>query len=192
MKKIPLLLLALHLVTTSLFSFELKKGDVILEKFNPPPTYWEIPEGSCGEACIWSISQFFKINISQKEINKQKEILAFEATKICHGEAAAIDSLERAKNMFSGFVDVGLLPEKTVRFNAQEIKDGKKLIEILRETELCESGGEAKRLIKGGGVKVDDEKIEDENLLIKFAANQPFLKVALGKKKLFKINIIRA
>ncbi len=69
MKKIPLLLLALHLVTTSLFSFELKKGDVILEKFNPPPTYWEIPEGSCGEACIWSISQFFKINISQKEIN---------------------------------------------------------------------------------------------------------------------------
>jgi ABC-type bacteriocin/lantibiotic exporter with double-glycine peptidase domain len=69
MKKINLLFLALCLVTTSLFSFEKKEGDVILEKFNPPDTYWEVPEGSCGEACLWSVSQFFKINISQKEIN---------------------------------------------------------------------------------------------------------------------------
>jgi len=128
--------------------------------------------------------------ISKQEINKQKEILAFEATKICHGEAAAIASFEQVKNIFSGFVDVSLLPEKTIKFNAEEIKNGKKLIEILRETELCESGGEAKRLIKGGGVKVDDEKVDDENLIIKFDSTQPFFKVALGKKKFFKINIL--
>ncbi len=41
-----------------------------------------------------------------------------------------------------------VLPEKTIKFTAEEIKNGKKLIEILRETELCESGGESKRLIK--------------------------------------------
>ncbi len=128
--------------------------------------------------------------VEQKEINKQKEILAFETTKMCHGEAAAIASFEQAKNMFSGFVDISLLPEKSVKFTEEEIKNGKKLIEILRETELCESGGEAKRLIKGGGVKVDDVKIEDENLLIKFNADQPFFKVALGKKKIFKINLV--
>ena len=127
--------------------------------------------------------------ISQQEINQQKEILASEATKMCHGEAAAIASFERAKNMFSGFIDINLLPEKSIKFNEEEIKNGKKLIEILRETELCESGGEAKRLIKGGGVKVDDEKIDDENLIIKFDSAQPFFKVALGKKKFFKINI---
>ncbi len=128
--------------------------------------------------------------IEGQEINRQKEILAFEATKMCHGEKAAIASFEQAKNMFSSFVDVGLLPEKTIKFNEEEIKNGKKLIEILRETELCESGGEAKRLIKGGGVKVDDEKIDDENLLIKFDSDKPFFKVALGKKKIFKVNII--
>jgi len=41
-----------------------------------------------------------------------------------------------------------LLPEKTIKFTAEEIKNGKKLIEILRETELCKSGGESKRLTK--------------------------------------------
>ena len=128
--------------------------------------------------------------IEQQEINKQKEILAFETTKMCHGEAAAIASFEQAKNMFSGVIDINLLPEKSVKFNDEEIKNGKKLIDILRETELCESGGESKRLIKGGGVKVDDLKVDDENLLIKFDSTQPFFKVALGKKKLFKINIL--
>ncbi len=79
--------------------------------------------------------------------------------------------------------------KKTIKFNEEEIKNGKKLIEILRETELCESGGEAKRLIKGGGMKVDDEKIDDENLLIKFDSDKSFFKVALGKKKISKINV---
>lgn len=128
--------------------------------------------------------------IEQKEINIKKEILAFEATKICHGESAASASLEQARNMFSGFVDVNLLPEKTVKFSAEEIKNGKKLTEILRETELCESGGEAKRLIKGGGVKIDDEKVEDENQLITFDSKKPFFKISLGKKKFFKINLV--
>ena len=128
--------------------------------------------------------------IEKEEINKQKEILAFETTQMCHGEAAAIASFEQAKNMFSGFVDISLLPEKSVKFSDEEIKNGKKLIDILRETELCESGGEAKRLIKGGGVKVDDIKVDDENLLIKFDSTQPFFKVALVKKKIFKINIV--
>lgn len=127
--------------------------------------------------------------ITQDEINKQKEILAFEATRICHGEAMAIDSYEQAKNMFSGFIDINLLPTKSIKFSEEEIKNGKKLIEILRETGLCESGGEAKRLIKGGGIKIDDEKVADENLIIKFASDQPFFKVALGKKKVFKVNI---
>jgi len=127
--------------------------------------------------------------IEGQEINKQKEILAYEATKICHGEAEAVASLEQAKNMFSGFVDISLLPEKEIKFSDEEIKNGKKLIEILRETELCESGGEAKRLIKGGGVKVDDNKVDDENLLIKFNSDQPFFKVSLGKKKVFKVKI---
>ncbi|MCE3255817.1 MAG: tyrosine--tRNA ligase [Rickettsiaceae bacterium] len=127
--------------------------------------------------------------IEKEEINHQKEILAFEATKICHGEQAANDALQRAKSIFSGNVDVNLLPEKSIKFSEEEIKSGKKLTEILRETGLCESGGEAKRLIKGGGVKLDDAPVIDENLLIKFDEEKPFFKIALGKKKFFKITI---
>ncbi len=70
MKNLYLISFTIYLISFSLLSFEKKEGDVILEKFNPPDIYWEIPEGSCGEACIWSVSQFFKINISQKEINE--------------------------------------------------------------------------------------------------------------------------
>lgn len=127
--------------------------------------------------------------IRSEEINKQKEILAFEATKICHGDDAANQAFSQAKSMFSDNVDVNLLPTKEIKFSGDEIQNGKKLIEILRDTSLCESGGEAKRLIKGGGVKVDDQKIDDENYLIKFDSSKPFFKVALGKKKMFKIMI---
>jgi tyrosyl-tRNA synthetase len=127
--------------------------------------------------------------IKSEEINKQKEILAFEATKVCHGIDAANQALSQAKSMFSDNVDVNLLPIKEIKFSPDEIKNGKKLVEILRDVSLCESGGEAKRLIKGGGVKVDDEKIDDENYLIKFDSSKPFFKVALGKKKMFKIMI---
>ncbi len=127
--------------------------------------------------------------IEKQEINQQKEILAFETTKLCHGEMAANQALTQTKSIFSGNADINSLPEKSIKFSTDEIKNGKKLIEIMREIELCESGGEAKRLIKGGGVKVDDQKVGDDNLLIKFDANKPFFKMALGKKKFFKINI---
>ena len=127
--------------------------------------------------------------IEQQEINQQKEELAFQVTKLCHGEPDANQARERARAIFSGNVDVKLLPEKSIQFSAEEIQNGKKLTEILRETGLCESGGEAKRLIKGGGIKLDDTPVTDENLLIKFTPEQPFFKIALGKKKFFKIAI---
>jgi tyrosyl-tRNA synthetase len=126
--------------------------------------------------------------IEKKDINEQKEILAQKVTEICHGRSSANESLSRAKNMFSSNADANLLPQKTVNFS-EENKNGKKLIEILRETNLVESGGEAKRLIKGGGVKIDGKKIDDENHIIKFDEKNPFFKVALGKKKIFRVNI---
>lgn len=128
--------------------------------------------------------------ILQEDINKQKEILAFEVTKMCHSEDRAKQVLEQAKSMFSANADINSLPEKTIKFSEEEEASGKKLTEILKELALCESSGEAKRLVKGGGVKLDDATISDENLLIKFVATKPFFKIALGKKRFFKINIV--
>ncbi len=129
--------------------------------------------------------------VEKEEINRQKEILAFQTTKLCHGEASANQALSQAQAIFGNEVDIHSLPEKPIKFSQEEMQNGKKLVEILRETSLCESGGEAKRLIKGGGVKIDDVKIEDENLVIWFKADQPFFKISLGKKKFFKISIIK-
>jgi tyrosyl-tRNA synthetase len=91
--------------------------------------------------------------------------------------------------MFSDVVDVDSLPAVEITFSDEDRKNGKKIIEILRETALCESGGEAKRLIKGGGVKIDDQKIDD-TFMVEFDEEKPFFKLALGKKKLFKINLV--
>ncbi|HMV44496.1 MAG TPA: papain-like cysteine protease family protein [Leptospiraceae bacterium] len=52
-----------------LLAFEKQEGDFILENLNPPKEYWEIPEGSCGEACIYSIAKSLKMKITQEEIN---------------------------------------------------------------------------------------------------------------------------
>lgn len=128
------------------------------------------------------------LEIKKEGINRQKEILAFEVTKLCHGQKAADDSLAQAKAMFSDVVDVDSLPVVEVVFGDEDKQNGKKLIEILRETGLCESGGEAKRLIKGGGVKIDDQKI-DETFVVLFDENSSF-KLSLGKKKLFKVNLL--
>ncbi|MFT6106866.1 MAG: tyrosyl-tRNA synthetase [Rickettsiales bacterium] len=128
------------------------------------------------------------LEIKKEGINQQKEILAFEVTKLCHGKKAADEVLKQIKSIFGGEVDINSLPEKSIKFIDEEVQNGKKIIEILREIGLCESGGEAKRLIKGGGVKVDDQKI-DETFVVIFDEEKPFFKLSVGKKKFFKIII---
>jgi ABC-type bacteriocin/lantibiotic exporter with double-glycine peptidase domain len=52
------------------YSFDTKESDHILKNLNPPSEYWEVEGGSCGEACIFSITEYLNQNISQKNINK--------------------------------------------------------------------------------------------------------------------------
>jgi tyrosyl-tRNA synthetase len=123
--------------------------------------------------------------IIKKDINVQKEILARQATEFCHGYNKGRMAEEQAKNMFSNIVvDVEALPIKIIYYK-NEIE--KKLFEILKQTDICESNGEAKKLIKGGGIKIDDKKIIDENYLMQINQKKLFFKLSVGKKKLFKI-----
>lgn len=69
MNKILSFTIIITILSFPLFSFENKEGDVILENLEPPKVYWDIPEGSCGEACIWAITNSLKMKISQKKIN---------------------------------------------------------------------------------------------------------------------------
>lgn len=126
------------------------------------------------------------LEIEKQDINQQKVILAFEATKICHGQSKADQAKQQASNMFNNQIDINLLPEIEVKFSKEELISGKKLSDILKEAEICKSGGEAKRLIKGGGVRIDDQQIIDENYLVKFNKDNLSFKLSVGKKKVFK------
>ena len=91
------------------------------------------------------------------ELNKAKEILAFELTKLVHGEEEAKKADEAAKALFGGGANTDNMP--TTVLNKDEFTDGTiGLIDIMLKAEIIKSRGEGRRLIEQGGVTVDDEK----------------------------------
>ncbi len=102
--------------------------------------------------------------LKDNEINKAKEILAFEITKIVHGEDEAKKALEGARALFSGGGAKGSAP--TTNMKKSEFENGKGLIELLDDLKLVPSRGEARRLISQGGVKINEEKITDPHTII--------------------------
>ena len=94
------------------------------------------------------------------ELNKAKEILAFELTKLVHGEEEAQKALDGARALFSSKSDTDNMP--STELDESVFTDGKiGVIDLLSVTGLVPSKGEARRLIQQGGVAIDDEKITD-------------------------------
>lgn len=116
------------------------------------------------------------------EINEAKKILATEVTKLCHGDRAAKQAAETAKKTFEEGGVGKDIPEHVI--SAREFGKGFLAYELFRHAGLAESGGEAKRLIRGGGGRMNERKIEDENELVTPAAFiEGKLKLSAGKKK---------
>ncbi len=94
------------------------------------------------------------------ELNKAKEILAYELTKLVHGEEEAEKALEGARALFSNKADTDNMP--STELDNSVLTDGKiGLIDLLAATKLVPSKAEARRLIQQGGISIDDEKITD-------------------------------
>jgi tyrosyl-tRNA synthetase len=94
------------------------------------------------------------------EINKAKEILAFELTKMIHGEDEANKAQEGARALFSTGSDTSNMP--TTEITADDLADGGiAILDLMLKAKLIPSKGEGKRLIQQGGVAVDDIKITD-------------------------------
>ena len=122
------------------------------------------------------------------QLNKAKEILGFELTKLVHGEEEAVKAQEAARALFTGGANADNMPTTTLA--AEDFTDGKVgIIDILVKTAIAKSRGEARRLIEQGGVSLDDEKVTsidtfvDENKL----ADGGFVIVKKGKKVFHKI-----
>lgn len=114
-----------------------------------------------------------------EQLNRAKEILAYELTKLVHGEEAAELSLKQAKAAFGG--DSENMPTKEIS------SETKTVIDLLCEIGICKSRGEARRLIEGGGVSINDDKVSAKDIsLEKYATNKEFI-LHKGKKVHFKI-----
>lgn len=98
------------------------------------------------------------------EINKAKEILAYEVTKIVHGEEEAIKADTAAKALFKGGAEGGSIP--TTEITKEELVKGMDILTLLQKTNLVPSRSEGRRLIQQGGIKVQNQKISDIDYLI--------------------------
>lgn len=114
------------------------------------------------------------------EINDAKKILALEATKMMRGAAAAEKAAATALETFAGGGRGADLPKITVAAD-----DSLSVVELLVRAGLCESKGEARRLIKGNGVRVNDQAVTDEALVLASDAfgKDNAAKLSAGKKR---------
>jgi tyrosyl-tRNA synthetase len=118
------------------------------------------------------------------EINEAKKVLAFEATKLCHGEQAATEAAETALKLFTQGALGDAMPTVEIATNELPIA----VFQLLVKVGLATSGGDARRLVRGGGAKVNDIKIEKEDQPITaadFVSGE--LKLSSGKKNHVKL-----
>lgn len=123
------------------------------------------------------------------EINKAKEILAFEVTKLVHGEEEAVKAQEGARAAFAGGSSRENIPTK--EFAVSDFAgEGKGVLNLLKELGLASSNGDARRTVEQGGLSVNGEKITDPRAKITedlFEAGE--ILVQKGKKKFIKVVI---
>lgn len=122
-------------------------------------------------------------NLPGSEINEAKKILANEATILCHGQAAAENAEETARQAFEQKSLSADLPTVTVA--KAQLEQGIAVSDLYVTGGLTKSKGEARRLIKQGGAKINDEKIADGEMLITLTQlnAEGTIKLSAGKKK---------
>jgi len=124
------------------------------------------------------------------EINDAKKILATEAAKMCHGEDAAREALETARKTFEeGSIDDGL---PTIEVPASDLDAGIAAFDLFRQAGLAASNGESRRLIKGGGAKLNDVKIESEmqSITTSDLNAEGVIKLSAGKKRHARVKAV--
>ena len=124
------------------------------------------------------------------KLNEAKEILAFELTKLVHGEAEAQKAQTAAKALFSGGGDDSNMP--TTELGEEKLTDGKiGILNLLTACGLTASNGEARRLVQQGGVFVDEEKVPGIDFAVTGEQLRQGVKIRKGKKVFHKVVLAR-
>jgi tyrosyl-tRNA synthetase len=117
------------------------------------------------------------------ELNEAKKVLATEATALVHGRAAADEAAETARRTF----EEGALAENlpTIELPRAELEQGFGVLAAFVRASLASSNGDARRQIKGGGLKVNDVTVTDEKMVLAATHLTPegVIKLSLGRKR---------
>lgn len=122
------------------------------------------------------------------KINEAKEVLAYEVTKIVHGEEEAKKAEAAAKALFAGGAAGGSIP--TTEITTADLGDGMDIMSALVLTKLAPSRSEARRAVQQGGVKLNDEKITDiEFKITEDTFKDGILTIQKGKKSFHRLKL---
>jgi len=175
------------------------KGAVWLDPEKTTPyeffQYWRNIEDVKVEECLGLLT-FLPMDevrrlgaLEGAEINHAKEVLAYEITKIVHGQEEADKALEAAKSVFAGGGKSANMP--TTAIEKSRLAEGIDIITLLVETGLCKNRSDGRRNIEQGGVAVNDVKISDVATVVsdKDLDSEGEIVVRKGKKNFHKITI---
>ena len=162
-----------------------QKGAVWLDENKTSPyefyQYWRNTDDADVEKCLKLLTFLPLEEIAalcahkDERINRAKEVLAFELTKLVHGEEKAAAAEAQARAAFGG---EGEMPEKKVP------SDTATVLQALVAAGLCKSNGEARRLVQQGGVTVNGEKVTDANAAL------PAFPFTLFKGKKIRVKVV--
>lgn len=168
-------------------------GALWLDAEKTPPydfyQYWRNVDDADVEKCL-ALLTFLPMDevrrlgaLKDAEINEAKKVLAFEVTKIVHGEEEAKKAKEAAEALFSGQGSAEDMPTIDVALSG-----GEKLIDVLTQNGVFASKGEGRRLVQQNGLTLNDEKVTDvDYVLTAEDFNDGSAIVRKGKKKYYRL-----
>jgi tyrosyl-tRNA synthetase len=102
--------------------------------------------------------------VEGKEINSAKELLAFEVTRLVHGNEEALKARQAARALFSGGTQEGAIP--TTKVNKERLAAGINVLDLLIECELITSKSDGRRVVQQGGLYINEERVDDIELMV--------------------------
>ncbi len=123
------------------------------------------------------------------QLNTAKEILAFELTKMVHGEEEAVKAQTAARALFAGGADDSDMPTTAVEASSLDENGNIGVLELMLTAGMIKSKGEGRRLIQQGGVTVDDEKLTDSYACVSRAQLEGGVIIKKGKKVFRKFTV---
>jgi tyrosyl-tRNA synthetase len=172
-----------------------ESGAVWLDKkFLSSYDYWQFWRNIDDSDVLKFLKIFTNINmgeiekIKNNDINELKILLANKATEMLHGEQEAKNNEETAKKTFADNSMGDNLP--SVSIGEKELKGKMTIIDLIILSKLENSKSEIRRLIKGNGIKINNELITDEKLIVtKSLFQNNLIKLSLGKKRHIKVRL---